>query len=219
MLFTTDDRLCFQALGVAETCSTLDDHRYGLAPCGRGEKRRHGRQYDRLYRWGVRGGQGSVGSLTTPSGAKQIGALLSSGSYTAHFKGHLDDVRLYNRALIAAEVQRLAQGRGCVTDGSTWATAFRELQCALSSAVAGDQIWIGEGVYKPGVSPTQTFNLMNGVNLHGGFLGLSPGGGETALDQRPDFNPDAPLTILSGDVLGNDCLGYFTTITTTPTMW
>ena len=207
VLFYPDDKLCFVVQGVSLICSMLtltDMAWHHVAVVKNGDTGVN----VTLYVDGVASGGGSVGSITTPSGAKQIGAL-GPGTYTAHFKGNLDDVRLYRRALNTAEVQRLAQGWGCVTEGSSWGVAFRELQCALSIAIAGDQIWIGEGIYKPGVSPAQSFNLVNGVNLHGGFLGLSPGGGETALDQRPDFNPDAPLTILSGDVLDNDVPATF----------
>jgi predicted outer membrane repeat protein len=199
--------LGFGERGIAEIYSTqqiVDTNWHHIAVVKNGDASNN----VTFYVDGVASGSGSAGTVTVPSGPKQIGALLD-GSFVAHFNGSLDDVRLYNRALTAAEVLRLAQGQGCITDGTTWTTAFRELQCGLNAAVAGDQVWIGQGVYKPGVSVNQAFLLKNGVNLYGGFLGLSMGGGETALGQRPAFNPDAPLTVLSGDVRGDDLPATF----------
>ncbi len=161
-----------------------------------------------FYVDGLPQGTASVGSVTAPSGAKRIGGLLD-GASLAHFKGNLDDLRLYNRALTSAEVARLAAGSACVTSGASWAEAYPELQCALGAAAAGDDIWIGEGVYRPGASRAVSFPLKNGVDLYGGFKGLSPGGNETALGQRPVFDPNAPLTILSGDILGDDVPATF----------
>jgi hypothetical protein len=76
VLFITDDRLCFQALGVAGTCSTqtiIDTNFHQVAVVKNGNTGVNVIVYiDRVFR-----GQGSVGSLTTPSGPKLIGALLS----------------------------------------------------------------------------------------------------------------------------------------------
>jgi len=86
-----------------------------------------------------------------------------------------------------------------------------------------DEIWVADGTYKPtdkscttaadcGGAPNscpagacvwdepraQTFQLLNGVALYGGFAG-----GETSLDQR---NPAVNVTILSGDDNSDDVL-------------
>jgi hypothetical protein len=204
---TKNNLLGFGERGIAEIYSTqqiTDTNWHHIAVVKNGDA---GNNVS-FYVDGVARGSGAAGAVTVPSGPKQIGALLDS-VFTANLGGSLDDVRLYNRALTAAEVLRLAQGEGCITDGTSWSSAFRELQCGLAAATTGDQIWIGQGVYRPGVSTSLSFNLKNGVNLYGGFLGLSPGGGETALTQRPAFNPNAPLTVLSGDVLGNDLPATF----------
>ena len=74
-------------------------------------------------------------------------------------------------------------------DGSAWADAFIDLQAALAAAVQGQEIWVAEGLYKPGtvadsanvtdVERGQVFQLKNGVSLYGGFAGT-----ETSRDQR-----------------------------------
>ncbi len=91
-------------------------------------------------------------------------------------------------------------------DGSSWADAFQGvdgLQSALAAAVAGDQIWVAQGVYKPTLTTTRTvyFQLKNGVEVYGGFSGA-----ETLLSQR---NVAGNPTTLSGDLLGNDAGNAF----------
>ncbi|MHC4527469.1 MAG: hypothetical protein ACYS29_06295, partial [Planctomycetota bacterium] len=66
-------------------------------------------------------------------------------------------------------------------DGNSWPTAYKYLQDALYRPPAGgDQIWVAAGTYKPdhdeggNVTPRQrseTFQLINGVALYGGFAG------------------------------------------------
>jgi hypothetical protein len=86
------------------------------------------------------------------------------------------------------------QGSG---DCSSWANACT-LQTALSGAASGDQIWVKQGVHKPGLATnrTATFTLKSAVEVYGGFVGT-----ETALSQR---NPATYRTILSGDIDDND---------------
>jgi predicted outer membrane repeat protein len=150
-------------------------------------------------------GTASVGALNTPTGTKYIG-VLSDTVFAAPFGGSLDDIRLYNRALSAAEVQRLAQGHGCVFDGSSWPAAMRELQCGLSEASPGDEIWLANGTYRAGANREMSFVLRDSVNLFGGFT-ANPG----APSQRTAFNPFAPSTLLLGDLNGDDTPGSFVT--------
>jgi hypothetical protein len=83
---------------------------------------------------------------------------------------------------------------------SSWADAC-SLQTAISSASAGDQIWVQAGIHKPHASYRfASFILKNGVEIYGGFDGT-----ETQLNQR---NFVASVTILSGDLAGND-IGFF----------
>jgi hypothetical protein len=96
-------------------------------------------------------------------------------------------------------------------DGTTWFDAFTDLQAALAAAAASSvptEVWVAEGTYKPtaGASRSATFLLPQGVQVYGGFQGVTPapGGlpdGETSLGQR---NVAANMTILTGDLAGDD---------------
>jgi uncharacterized repeat protein (TIGR01451 family) len=110
----------------------------------------------------------------------------------------------------ALYVDRDATG---ANDGSSWTDAYTDLQSALDVALPGDQVWVANGVYTPtqrtdaGDARTATFVLTDGVALYGGFAG-----GETALSQR-DW--EANVTVLSGDVDGNDTADGYGVITDT----
>ena len=82
--------------------------------------------------------------------------------------------------------------------GDSWTDAYTDLQSALTDANC-TEIWVAAGIYTPTTNPsdqTATFHLVDGVGVYGGFAGT-----ETARDQR---DLDANLTILSGDIDGND---------------
>ena len=88
------------------------------------------------------------------------------------------------------------------TDGTSW-TNSANLHYALANADPGDEIWVKAGVYYPDEGTgqtnndrTATFQLPPGIALLGGFAGT-----ETNADQR---DPDAYLTVLSGDIDQND---------------
>ncbi|MGB2807454.1 MAG: right-handed parallel beta-helix repeat-containing protein [Sedimentisphaerales bacterium] len=91
-------------------------------------------------------------------------------------------------------------------DGSSWADAFNYLQDALATAYSGDEIRVAQGIYTPDSNSTDpngsgdreaTFQLINGVNLKGGYAGV----GESDPNDR-----DIELyeTSLSGDLEDND---------------
>jgi predicted outer membrane repeat protein len=92
-------------------------------------------------------------------------------------------------------VDRDATGTGT---GLSWTDAYTRLQDALDAAGPGDEIWVAEGVYTPtaGVTRTATFQLKSGVALYGGFAAA-----EVTRTQR---NWDLHVTVLSGDLDGND---------------
>lgn len=79
-------------------------------------------------------------------------------------------------------------------DGTSWATAFSDLQPAIDAAfdAGGDEIWVAVGVYNDyRTNVTQDAGVNNGAlvlrhntKLYGGFLGLANGGLETSRDQR-----------------------------------
>lgn len=84
-------------------------------------------------------------------------------------------------------------------NGSSWEDAFSDLQTALATAQAGDEIWVAQGVYYPTTNPSErekSFELKNQVALYGGFVG-----NETLRGQR-DW--ESNKTILSGDIDQND---------------
>jgi hypothetical protein len=99
--------------------------------------------------------------------------------------------------LHAAGVIYVVPGGAGAQTGTDWASA-KDLQAALQSATNGDQIWVKAGIYTPttGADRSATFQLKSGVALYGGFAGT-----EASLDQR---DPAANMSILSGDLLGND---------------
>ena len=98
-------------------------------------------------------------------------------------------------------------------DGLTWATAYDDLQDALSAAP--DEIRVAGGTYKPSVRSepatprTETFQLVSGVALYGGYVGLA--------DPNDPDSRDIVLykTILSGDIgmLGNHAVNCYHVVT------
>uniref|UniRef100_UPI0038920744 choice-of-anchor Q domain-containing protein n=1 Tax=Winogradskyella sp. 4-2091 TaxID=3381659 RepID=UPI0038920744 len=80
-------------------------------------------------------------------------------------------------------------------DGTSWADAYDNLQIALNNNPAGT-IWVKAGTYIPGTNRTDVFSLTNNQKIYGGFDGT-----EVSLSQR---DAAVNLTILSGDINGND---------------
>ena len=100
------------------------------------------------------------------------------------------------------------------TDGSNWTDQVMTLQAALAAAiVAGDQVWIAQGTYKPHLTRRlATFTIPAGVLVYGGFKGddaatdddgFDPAGGTDNRAKETDgtFTNE---TILSGDLAGDD---------------
>ena len=85
-------------------------------------------------------------------------------------------------------------------DGSTWESAYTDLQDALQRARPGYQIWVAKGTYTP-VSFSNSsisFELVEGVNIYGGFVG-----NEQSLDARAMDSMSLHVTnetILSGEI-------------------
>ncbi len=90
-----------------------------------------------------------------------------------------------------------------MTDGMSWTSAYPNLQDALAVSRNGDEIWVAKGVYYPDEgggrinnSVLASFGLKNGVKIYGGFAAT-----ETVRSQR---QPRVNVTVLSGDIDGND---------------
>ncbi|CAL2076882.1 conserved protein of unknown function precursor containing a type A C-terminal secretion signal [Tenacibaculum sp. 190524A02b] len=83
-------------------------------------------------------------------------------------------------------------------DGSSWVDAFTDLNNALAEVYENNSIWIAKGRYLPGTSGrTKSFTISKkGIKIYGGFVGT-----ETEVSQR---NISANISVLSGDLLGND---------------
>ncbi len=83
-------------------------------------------------------------------------------------------------------------------DGSSWPTAFGDLQAALDVVQPFDSIWVAAGTYLPSqaIAPfdarSPTFQVGQAVELYGGFDGT-----ETSLSERAGLFDQ---TILSGDL-------------------
>ncbi|NLE57715.1 MAG: hypothetical protein GX616_05095, partial [Planctomycetes bacterium] len=83
-------------------------------------------------------------------------------------------------------------------DGTSWATAYQDLQKALADDWAME-VWVAAGTYKPDRGTgnrAASFHLSHKTAVYGGFAG-----GETSLSQR---DPAVNVTILSGDLAGDD---------------
>ena len=81
---------------------------------------------------------------------------------------------------------------GGTGDGSSWATAYGDLQIALDDADPNDDIWVAEGKYTPGTERWETFMMKEGVGLYGSF----PATGDPGWDKR---DPNTYKTILSAE--------------------
>jgi len=106
----------------------------------------------------------------------------------------------------AAPQPALAAGPPCYVDvdatgggntGADWTNAYTDLQSALTNASC-TEIWVAEGIYKPGAAgaTTDSFVISPGTTVYGGFAGNEYA--SSAAD------PEAHLTVLSGDIDSND---------------
>src|SRR4051812_45706644 len=80
-------------------------------------------------------------------------------------------------------------------NGSTWTDAFNDLQLAIATANANDEIWVaGNSTYKPtsGTARSAASLPKAGVAMYGGFAGTKP------LRTQRDWN--ARVTVLSGAI-------------------
>ncbi len=79
-------------------------------------------------------------------------------------------------------------------DGTSWGSAFRDVQSGIDASIAGDEVWVRQGMYQPSStaagSESAGILLRDGVAIYGGF-----DGSETVRGQRDSA---AHVTTLSG---------------------
>ena len=134
----------------------------------------------------------SAGSCTSPL-SDQRGITRPQGAACDVGAFELGILECPSAGVLYVDRQAAAGG-----DGLSWATAFFDLQDALSVTDACE-IWVAAGVYKPTTAPgdrAASFVLNNDVAVYGGFAGT-----ETTRDQR---DPQANLSVLSGDIDNDD---------------
>ncbi len=103
-------------------------------------------------------------------------------------------------SLPGQKVWYVRAGAAGANNGSSWQDAYSSLAPALQVAQSGDEVWVAAGVYKPPAANTPLV-IKAGVALYGGFAGT-----ETTAGER---NPGVNITILSGDLNGDDISGVF----------
>jgi hypothetical protein len=122
------------------------------------------------------------------------------------------DLNSTNAKIIYVDIDN-TPGAGPPLDGTSWQLAFQHLQTALFYANPGDQIWVAEGVYYPDWyadnDRTTTFSLKEGVAIYDGF---DPGSGADTFEER-DWQTN--VTVLSGDIDGNDTVDPNSVVITT----
>lgn len=91
--------------------------------------------------------------------------------------------------------------------GSSWANPT-SLDGALHAAIAGDEVWVAQGVYRPATTTDRnvSFTIAPGVKVYGGFNGT-----ETNIQERPA----GKQTTLCGDIgkEGYEADNVFTVVT------
>ena len=130
------------------------------------------------------------------------GSLLSvlTGSSRVNRASHLAVALMLLSGSAGADVWHVRGDAGGGGDGASWASAFNDLQDALDVAVAGDEVWVTGGTYRPDRGSgdrTMSFQLREGVGVYGGFAGTEDSRRQRA--QEPAF-----ASILTGDLAGND---------------
>jgi hypothetical protein len=114
----------------------------------------------------------------------------------AFFRGALGTIeQLEPRRLLSTTWYVDAAASGTSHDGTSWTSAYTDLQQAIASAVAGDAIHVAQGTYKPTTTTDRTisFQLKSGVEIDGGYAGST----SSTPDVRDIVNYP---TILSGDI-------------------
>ncbi len=87
--------------------------------------------------------------------------------------------------------------------GTSWTNAFTNLHDALALSIAGDEIWVAEGKYRPSATTDRNahFELASGVRLLGSFAATELSAAERDIAAHPSFL-DGDIGV-QGDSLDN----------------
>jgi predicted outer membrane repeat protein len=83
-----------------------------------------------------------------------------------------------------------------VQDGTTWLTAYADLEQAADEAVPGREVWVKAGRHRPKAANASVLTLRDNLAFYGGFVGTETYLGARAAGSRG--------TVLDGDFLGDD---------------
>jgi predicted outer membrane repeat protein len=127
------------------------------------------------YTYAVSYGALPDGLLLSPSG-KISGRPINAGLYTFNITasdGTLCGNRLYTFEVKVGTGKVRIYVNQAATSGmnnsASWDHAFLDMQKGLSSALAGDTIFVAKGTYTPGLKVNSYFTLKEGVKIYGGF--------------------------------------------------
>ena len=126
------------------------------------------------------------------NGIPDLCDLAAGSSRDCDTNGIPDDCEGYPTGVIYVDDDAV----GGLGNGSNWTDAFLELRDALAYVSCADvsEIRVAEGTYEPGLSRTDTFQLINGIALRGGYRGVAGGG------DPDDRDVAAFVSVLSGDI-------------------
>ncbi|WEK18236.1 MAG: Ig-like domain-containing protein [Candidatus Pedobacter colombiensis] len=133
------------------------------------------------YTYAVSYGALPDGLLLSPSG-RLTGRPINAGLYTFNITasdGNLCGNRLYTFEVKMGTGKVRIYVNQAATSGmnnsASWEHAFLDLQKGLSSAMAGDTIFVAKGTYVPGLKVNDYFTLKEGVKIYGGFAATEKG--------------------------------------------
>jgi autotransporter-associated beta strand protein len=138
-------------------------------------------------------GSGAIGGVITAAVQNGIAtfsqvSLSAAGTYTLLASNGSDaDATSASFKVLPPTTIFVDQNATGKNNGQDWPDAFVNLQSALAIAVNGDRIDVAQGDYSPGTDPTDTFQLIDGVTIQGGYQtsgisGPNPTDYPTALD-------------------------------------
>jgi len=159
--------------------------------------------------------------LTIGIGEDYLGVL------SAPFPGNIDDVRIYGRALSAAEVLWIYEsvpkppkpevyhvdgvGGNDLNDGLGRATAFATIQKGIDSSVDGGEVIVWPGVYSEAVN-----FLGKGIMVHsGGDAAVIEASGQDAVTFH---SGEGRTSVLKNFVIRNSALGISANYGSSPTL-